>query len=80
VLSREKGERATHELEDFLDVLIVGHWRAPSPAIPVATTIAPSRKTESTARRLYGALSCEVKEAAVCPRGESSSWPTSSPG
>src|SRR5712671_6278570 len=33
--AREKGERATHELEDFLDVLIVGHWRAPSPAIPV---------------------------------------------
>ncbi len=48
--AREKGERATHELEDFLDVLIVGHRRGPLPAIPVATTIAPSRKTEWTAR------------------------------
>jgi hypothetical protein len=53
--AREKGERATHELEDFLDVLIAGHWRGPSPAIPVATTIAPrgrpSRLPGETIRR-----------------------------
>src|SRR5260370_6850364 len=33
--ARERGERAAHEHEDLLDVLIVGHWRgAPRPPPP----------------------------------------------